>query len=121
MREKMVRNMRWRSLMILLLCHLLGSFAGAALLVVLSKEIDHRIPDAFWVLLKAAPVSVPHFFWRYVAGPGRPKLLAVIAVVVGYAAAFYGCWKLSHRFRAPQSSMERGRGFEIAIQDSQKW
>jgi L-lactate permease len=107
--------MRWRNLSILLLGHVVGSYVGAALLVALARAIDHRFVHSFWVLLKGAPVKVPQFFWFFVVGPERPKLLAVMAVVVGYTAAFYGCWKLSHRFRAPQSDLERRRGFEVAV------
>jgi uncharacterized membrane protein YfcA len=111
--------MRWRNLLILLLGHLIGSYAGAGLVAALSKAIDHRVPHSFWVLLKAAPLRAPQFVLFYFIGVDRPKLLAVIAVVVGYAAAFYGCWKLSRRFRLPKSCLERGRGFEVGQRNSE--
>ena len=110
--------MRLRTLLLLLLAHLVGSYFGAGLLVVLARAIDHWAPPSFWHLLKAAPVAVPRFVFDYVFRLDPPKLLAMVIVVAGYAAGFYVVWKLSYSFRIPRSRLERGRGFEVALTQS---
>ena len=110
-----MKTTRWRRLLFLLLGHLVGSYAAAGVLVVVAKELDHFVPPSFWVLLRAAPVAVPLFVCQYIFGLDRPKLLAVVVIVVGYGVAFFVFWKLSRRFRLPQSCLERGRGFEVEV------
>src|SRR3954470_23094130 len=95
--------MRWRSLLILLLGHLVGSYAGAGVLLVLAREMDHLVPHSFVVLLKTAPVAVPRFILFFLTGLDHPKPAAVLVVVLGYAAAFYVVWKLTTAFGCPQA------------------